>query len=112
MKRTRMKPRSKKMARTYSKPGGRREFVGYMLKRFPGCQANTEVCSRRSTQVHELLNRSQGSPLVPPPGMAWDSDEVATLFMAVCFECHHKITFNPAWALENGFRKRRYGVSK
>ncbi len=107
MKRSRMRRRSKKMAKLYSKGRGRREFVAFMLQKYPRCQANTDDCSLRSTQVHERLNRSQGAPLVPDGD--WTSPKVLEMYMALCFECHHRITFNPQWALEQGFRIRRYG---
>ena len=98
MKRSRLKPRSKKMSKIYVE---RRKLVAKMLKEQPHCSANIDgVCSAIAVAVPELLARSQGGSILDPencetvcrPGHTWSGD-------------------NPARATALGLRRRRYGNS-
>ena len=108
MKRSRLKSRSKKMSRTYSKPGGRRDFVEFMLREYPWCMAKLpDLCTGRSVDVHEIVPRSAGGAILPPGGPdTWRDPAVLNQFSALCRRCHDFLTFNPAFARRSGFKKR------
>lgn len=53
---------------------------------------------RRSSDVHEILRRSQGGSIL-------DESNV----LAVCRECHTRIGNNPALSFELGLAKRGLG---
>lgn len=98
MKRSRLKPRSKKMSKIYVE---RRKLVAKMLKEQPHCSANIDgVCSAIAVDVHELLARSQGGSILDPENC-----------VTVCRPCHTWIGDNPARATALGLRRRRYGNS-
>jgi len=44
------------------------------------------------TDVHEILTRGRGGSIVTEENV-----------LALCRNCHHFITVEPAWAKENGF---------
>ena len=50
-------------------------------------------CSRRTQEVHHVVNRSQAPWLITDPRN----------FAGLCRACHHHVTVNPAWAKENGW---------
>lgn len=54
-----------------------------------------EICGARATQIHHKKGRA-GDRL-------FDSE----FFMAICYDCHHKIHQNPKWAYENGYMVQR-----
>ena len=86
MKRTPLRPRSKKRA---SEMVQRRKLVTELLERFPWCARCFWV---RSVDLHELKNRSQGGDFLDP-------EQIVTL----CRECHEWITRSPAAAHEAGW---------
>lgn len=80
----------------------RREFVERILRARPWCEARVPGlgCSPRpSTDVHELVRRSQGSPIVPSQGLA--DDDV----LAVDRQCHDWITTHPREAVALGLAR-------
>lgn len=91
MKRTRIRPISAKRARLMVE---RRHFVKDLLERRPWCEARLDVCSGRSVDVHERLNRSQGGKIVGGE----ESD-----YVALCRPCHSWITTHPKESYERGF---------
>ena len=103
-----MRRRSKKTAREYSKTGGRRDFVAFMLKKYPDCMAKiAEICTIKAVDVHEVIPRSAGGPILPPNGVeSWQEPEILDQFLTLCRSCHSFITFNPAYARANGYRKK------
>jgi hypothetical protein len=74
-----------------------------MVKRIlhdrPNCEAGLEHCLGRSVDVHEVLNRSQGGPIV---GGA-ESD-----YRALCRPCHSWITDHPKESYELGLSKHSW----
>ena len=112
MKRSKLRPRSKKTQKLYQQKNGRREFVSFMLRRFRICQASLAVCTGASSDVHEIVPRSAGGKIVPEfdftqPRPKADLDAMwATQWLSLCRACHHFITFNPKFAKENGYKKR------
>jgi 5-methylcytosine-specific restriction endonuclease McrA len=97
----RINPRSKKQEKLYEK---RRPFVAKMLADHPWCVAcpafaahDGKVSYRRrhSTDVHELVRRSQGGSIL---------DEANCI--AVCRPCHTRIGENPQLAFDLGLAKR------
>ena len=98
MKRSRMKPRSKKMAAKYVE---RRKLVEKLLKEHPQCEAQVpDVCTGKSVDLHELLARSQGGSILDPSNI-----------ICVCRACHDFIGREVKQATEMGLRRRRYGNS-
>lgn len=97
MRRTPLRRKSKKRERQ------ERDYAvwrrGY-LARHPNCMLRWSThCSGRSAEVHHVLKRSQGAPLIP-------KDEADVL--ATCWPCHFKVDVEPAEAKERGFvRKAR-----
>ena len=112
MKRSKLRPRSKKTQKLYQQKNGRREFVSFMLRRFRICQANLDVCTGASSDVHEIVPRSAGGKIVPEfdftqPRPKADLDAMlATQWLSLCRACHHFITFNPKFAKEKGYKRR------
>jgi|ERR1035437_2203578 hypothetical protein len=96
MKRSAINPVSKKRQALNLE---RREMVKQILHDRPNCEAGLEHCSGRSVDVHEVLNRSQGGPIV---GGA-ESD-----YRALCRDCHTYITENPKFSYEMGFSKHSW----
>jgi hypothetical protein len=95
MKRSRMKPRSKKMAAKYVE---RRKLVEKLLKEHPQCEAQVpDVCTGKSVDLHELLARSQGGSILDPSNI-----------ICVCRACHDFIGREVKLATEMGLRRRRY----
>lgn len=93
----------------------RREFVQRILRERPLCQAChavwsvnpdregwTLVRSAYASDVHELVRRSQGSPIVPSQGLR-DSD-----VLALCRRCHTWIGEHPAEAVRLGLARWGY----
>ena len=111
MKRSRLRPRSKKMQKLYQQKLGRREFVSFMLRRFRRCQAALDVCTYASSDVHEIIPRSAGGKIVPDfdftaPMPANELDAILSeQWLSLCRACHHFITFNPKFAKERGYKK-------
>jgi len=98
VKRSRMKPRSKKMAAKYVE---RRKLVEKLLKEHPQCEAQVpDVCTGKSVDLHELLARSQGGSILDPSNI-----------ICVCRACHDFIGREVKQATEMGLRRRRYGNS-
>lgn len=88
--------------------GERREFVERILRRRQWCEAHAVLLElalvagplrAESVDVHELVRRSQGSPIVPSQGLA--DDDV----LAVCRCCHDWITTHPADAVSLGLAR-------
>ena len=86
MKRTALRPRSKKRAAEMVQ---RRKLIAELLERFPWC---ARCYWARSVDLHELKNRSQGGDFL-------DREQIVTL----CRECHQWVTENPAQAHESGW---------
>lgn len=86
MRRTSLRPRSKKTEAKYTQ---RRKLVAEMLARFPWCARCYWV---RSVDLHELKRRSQGGDILDP-------EQIVT----VCRECHTWIGENPLLAHEGGW---------
>jgi 5-methylcytosine-specific restriction endonuclease McrA len=86
-----MRARSKKMAAKYTE---RRKLVATMLEEFPMCQ---RCNAQRSTEVHELLSRARGGSILDPSNC-----------VALCHQCHHWITTNPAEATADGWLKHSW----
>ena len=90
MKRSRLKPRSKKMAAKYVE---RRKLVEKLLKEHPQCEAQVpDVCTTRSVDVHEVL----------------DARGTWVQCMAICRACHDFVGREVKQATEMGLRRRRY----
>lgn len=96
LKRSKLKYRSNKMNETYVE---RRALVSEVLRRNPYCSAckifyvydciksdsAVGVCHKnRSCDLHELVNRSQGGSILDDANI-----------IAVCRQCHTRITTNP-----------------
>lgn len=87
-----MRPRSKKMQRTYAEQ--RIPLVKKVLEDQPVCIR----CFRaRSTDVHELKSRGRGGSI---------TDE--TNVVAICRPCHNWITTHPAEAEAQGWSKNSW----
>lgn len=71
----------------------RRSFVKKILNDRLMCEARIQGCSYMPTDVHEIKTRARGGN--------FHSDENNVL--ALCRNCHHFITVEPAWSQENGF---------
>ena len=107
MKRSRLKPRSKKMSKVYVE---RRKLVEKLLKEHPQCEAQVpDVCTGKSVDVHEVLARSQGGSILER--CSTDSDGSWIQCIAVCRACHDFIGREVKQATEMGLRRRRYGNS-
>jgi len=99
MKRSRLKPRSKKMSKVYVE---RRKLVEKLLKEHPQCEAQVpDVCTGKSVDLHELLARSQGGSILDPSNI-----------ICVCRACHNFVGTEVQKATEMGLRRRRYGNKK
>lgn len=59
------------------------------LEVYPVCEV--VECHNKSKEIHHMAGRD-GDKLTDPDN-----------FLAVCPSCHHKITVDSAWALENGY---------
>lgn len=99
----RINQRSKKQEHLYEK---RRPFVAKMLADNPWCAAcpvfadydgKVSYRRRQSSDVHELVRRSQGGSIV---------DEANCI--AVCRPCHTRIGDNPQLAVDLGLAKRSW----
>ena len=93
LKRTPIKPRSKKMDLIYVE---RRKLVDKLLEDRPWCERCVGLCGgwysiNRSTQIHELLPRGRG-------GSITDESNCVVL----CFNCHRWIHEHPALARKTG----------
>lgn len=82
----------------------RREFVAQVLATRRWCEACPILHGpygevRPASDVHELVRRSQGSPIVPSQGL-----ELGDV-LAVCRGCHHWIGDNPAEAVRLGLAR-------
>ena len=89
MKHSRINPVSKKRQ---SLNVLRRSFVKKILSERMMCEARIQGCSYMPTDVHEILTRGRGGSIVSEKNV-----------LALCRNCHHFITVEPAWAKENGF---------
>lgn len=99
-----MKRRSEKMQALYRQ---RRPFVAETLSERPWCEAcpvfaahdgKVTYTRRPSTDVHELVRRSQGGSIL-------DSKNV----LAVCRPCHDRIGRYPQLAFDLGLAQRGHG---
>lgn len=88
MKRSPIKPRSKKRISMYVE---RRKLVVEILKQHPQCQ---RCATKKSTDVHEVKSRARGGSIL-------DRDNC----VAVCRPCHSWITTHPRKAHEEGWLK-------
>ena len=99
-RRTRLNPRSRKRKAIAQE---RREFVQRILRERPWCQACTVIDGLAqplpATDVHEIVRRSQGSPIVPSQGLR-DED-----VWAVCRICHDWIGLHPERAVKLGLAR-------
>lgn len=93
--------------------GERREFVERILRQRPWCEAHAVLLDlalisgplrAESVDVHELVRRSQGSPIVPSQGLG--DDDV----LALCRRCHTWVTENPREAVSLGLA--RWGMRR
>lgn len=99
LKRSHLKKRSDKMSAQYVE---RREIVGRLLKERPYCEAcmvwggydavnglleSLVVHQQMSKDIHELVNRSQGGSILEEQNL-----------LAVCRQCHSRITRDPTTA--------------
>ena len=88
MKRSPIRPRSKKRSEMYVE---RRKLVAEILKQQPQCQ---RCATKKSTEVHEVKSRARGGSIL-------DRDNC----VALCHTCHHWITTHPKQAHEEGWLK-------
>lgn len=88
-RRTGLRPRSAKQAAAYSREGGRRDLVAFLLHEFPRCQARVTCRGARAVDVHERLSRARGGDILDP---------IQAHMMTVCRACHNWITTHPAEA--------------
>lgn len=88
--------------------GERREFVESLLRRRQWCEAHAVLLELAlisgplralAVDVHELVRRSQGTPIVPSQGL----DETDVL--CVCRRCHDWITTHPRDAVSLGLAR-------
>ena len=99
MKRSGLKPRSKKMTQLYRQ---RRKLVSRLLQEKPVCEARVDdVCTGKSVDLHEVLARSQGGSIL-------DESNI----ICVCRACHDFIGREVKQATEMGLRRRRYDQEK
>lgn len=70
----------------------RAKFVRQVLAEVPYCEARLDGCTRRSTDVHEILTRARGGSII-------DRKNVA----ALCRRCHAFITVHPEWSHRSGY---------
>lgn len=93
--------------------GERREFVERILRARQWCEAHAVLLDLAliagplrapSVDVHELVRRSQGSPIVPSQGLG--DDDV----LALCRRCHTWVTENPREAVSLGLA--RWGMRR
>lgn len=86
----------------------RRQFVERILRARPWCEAHAVLADlalvagplrAESVDVHELVRRSQGSPIVPSQGLTDDA------VLSVCRRCHDWITVNPREAVSLGLAR-------
>jgi len=69
--------------------GFRKDLRDNQLRAQPLCEAKIEnLCGRRATDVHEIINRSQRST-------SWLEPD---LFVSLCRQCHSYVTTHPLWA--------------
>lgn len=90
MKRSRINPVSKKRREQIPQRSALREA---QLRRRPDCEARLSNCTRKATDVHEIINRSQRST-------SWLEPE---LFVSLCRSCHQWVTEHPLWSKRHGF---------
>lgn len=100
------KPIAKRSKKTEEKYVHRREFVAEVLAEQPFCQACKVFASfdkkstfihNKSTDVHELVRRSQGGSIL-------DKKNV----IAVCRPCHTRIGNEPKLAFDLGLAKHAW----
>lgn len=91
----------------------RRVFVDRILHQRQWCEAHPVLrdlalvagpLRAQSVDVHELVRRSQGSPIVPSQGLA--DDDV----LALCRPCHDWVTTHPREAVSLGLA--RWGMRR
>lgn len=63
------------------------------LEQYPVCQVKD--CQNKATEIHHMKSRANENLL--------DQEN----FLAVCPECHHKITVYSSWAISQGYSKLR-----
>lgn len=94
---SRLRPRSRKMARVYVE---RRRFVGEFLAERPRCEIRWDAnCRGRSESVHEVVKRSHGGEILPGP----KADAQGQRFVAACLPCNGAIEDHPAEARARGW---------
>lgn len=100
------KPLQKRSKKTEEKYVERRKFVAETLKKFPLCQAckvfathdkKSTFVHNKSSDVHELVRRSQGGSIL-------DESNV----LAVCRPCHTRIGNEPKLSFELGLAKHSW----
>lgn len=69
------------------------EIRVHFLEQYPMCQIGG--CNNKSTSVHHIQGRS--NDLLTNPEN----------FLAICNDCHEKVTVNSKWAIENNYSKIR-----
>jgi hypothetical protein len=90
-----MRQSSKKRQRDARK---RQQLVRQQLEAHPYCMAWIfGVCTTRATDVHELVNRSQGGSILD-----------ASIFVSLCRQCHTFVTEHPRWARFHGLHLRSW----
>jgi hypothetical protein len=95
MKRTPLRPRSKKRAALYVQ---RRRLVAEVLAAHPVCEV--PWCIHPATDIHEPLTRARGGSITDPENVK-----------AVCRMHHDLIHLEPEWAYEFGFLVHSWDAS-
>ena len=98
VKRVPLRRRSKKTAALYAEQ--RIPLVIRLLKERPHCEAQLEGCTRQSTEVNEIVRRSQWAA-----GILVESN-----LSCLCHACHRWITEHPAEAYRLGFQRHRWEI--
>lgn len=91
---TRLAPRS---AKRQAITAERAEFVADILGQRRYCQATLAGCTSHTVDVHEIVSRGRGGPIVPSQGLRPGD------VLALCRACHDWITTHPAEAAERGW---------
>jgi hypothetical protein len=88
--------RGGKLRRVSAKRKGQNEVYKDVREKFLTNNPICQVCRcKMASQVHHRRGRFG------------DRLNEVEFFLAVCFECHHEIHHNPAWAYERGYMVKR-----
>jgi hypothetical protein len=99
MKRTPLKPRSRKMQQIYAK---RVPFVAEFLAENPSCVIKWDSqCFGRSQSVHEYIPRSKQGVIIPGE----EAEAQGQIFYAACNYCNQMVSQETAEARRRGWLK-------